>query len=99
MLINVRKLDSETFTAAARAFHVRIVEHEFGTELIFNVIHFGTEQSQLSFRIDQHFDAVLIHLLVHLLLFFGIVQNVCQPVTASLLHSDSQCNAIRLFGH
>ena len=58
------ELQAEALATTAGAFDVGVIEDKLGGQLVFDKVHFSSEERQLSLPIDEHFDAVLIHHLV-----------------------------------
>ena len=81
-------LDRKTLSASTCPRNIRIVEDKLCSELRLLEVHFRAEEGQLRLLVDEDLDAVLRHLLVHLVPLKSVVQDVAEAVASSRLHSN-----------
>ena len=87
-LHSLHRLHRKTLAASTCPRNVGVVEYKLCSELRLLEVHFRAEEGQLRLLVDEDLDAVLRHLLVHLVPLKSVVQDVAEAVASSRLHSN-----------
>lgn len=91
------KSNVETFAAAARLFHVRILELKAFLQAFFGVVQFGAVQINMAFGIDEYFYAVFFKNQVVGIDGVGEFDGVGQARAAAGFHAQAHAFAFAAF--